>query len=213
MRTMRWVSIIAISVMTITANSAGAQTLQDMVQQNIQFDNAMNQRLMQLQQQNAAYGQQIWQSYLEQFGPQLREEYQKYVAAGNPPVTFEQFAYWNLVTAHGTDIAGAMREQQQQFDGMQRAHQTQMQGFDDYNAAMQRNSQATETAVDNYTRQAVQGNAPYIDPGSGATLWLPSSLPAGQVYSYGGNSYAQDPTGTYYQWQGNAWVRMNAAPH
>jgi hypothetical protein len=207
----RLAAMVAAVALLAGTGEARAQNLMGIAQQNMMFDYQMNQQLMRLQQQNAAYGQQIWNSYLQQFGPQLRQEYQQYMAAGNPPVSFEQFAYWMLITANGTNVQGALQQQQQNFNGMQQAYRTQQQGFADYNAGWQRNSQATTNAIENYDRRAVQGLAPYADPNTGETRWLPYSQPAGQVYTSGGNSWVQDQAGTYYQWQGNSWVRMDPA--
>ncbi len=45
---------------------------------------------------------------------------------------------------------------------------------------------------------------------SGRQTMLPHYLPAGQVYQTGGQTYAQDASGTYWRLENNAWTRMNA---
>ena len=190
-------------ILPLTAGGAKAQNLMSIAQANMAFDARMNAQLQAMQRANAAYGQQIWQNYMQQFGPQLRAEYNQL----RPPMTFEQFAYYNLVTAHGTNVQGALDAQKQQFAGLQAAHNTQMAGFNSYNAAMAKNSAATTAAVDRWDRIAVQGNAPYVTP-QGNTVWLPYSQPAGQPVNLGGTTYAQNQAGTYYQLQGNWWTSM-----
>ena len=160
-----------------------------------------------MQQQNARYQQAIWQNHLKVNGPRLRSQYAQMRASGRAKFTFEQFAYWDLMTAAGTNIQGAQQHQQNQFAASQRANATVQQGHASYNAAMAQNSARQSAAVANYTNQAIRGVAPYKDS-SGRTTMLPHYLPQGQTVQYGGYTYAQDAQGAYYQQQGNTWVRM-----
>lgn len=82
--------LVACLSLSALADGAPAQGLAD---QNMAFDRQFDARLQQLQQQNALARQQLWQSYLQQNGPWLRQAYQSYMASGAMPVTFEQFAY------------------------------------------------------------------------------------------------------------------------
>lgn len=116
-----------------------------------------------------------------------------------------------LTTANGTNTGAALDQQRRQFEGQQRAYNTLKQGGDDYNRGWQENTQRTDRALNNYSEQAIRGNAPYVDPQTGGTRWLPYGAQPGQVYSDGRNSYVQDQQGTYYQWQGNGWVMMQPA--
>jgi hypothetical protein len=192
----------------------GADTAQaqPMWQQNQNFDAQFAARLGALQQQNAGGMQQVWQNYLQQFGPQLREGYRAHLAAGNmPPMSFEQFARWNMMTANGTDLGGAARAQNDWFRGQQGAHQTITGAYDRNNEAWRQRSEREMAAVDRWDRGAIQGNAPYVDPRTGATRWLPYAPQPGQIVTQGGSSYVQDRTGTYQQWQGNRWQSMDDA--
>ncbi len=114
------------------------------------------------------------------------------------------------MTAAGTNVAGGMQAQQDQFQGLQAANRTRQSGYASYNAGWQQNTNRTSAALANYSNQAIRGYSPYIDPNTGATRMLPYSLPAGQVYSWGGTSYTRDASGTFYQWDGNGWSRMQA---
>lgn len=198
---------IIVACLGVSVVAAGARA-QSLMQQNMEFDRQFDRQLGQLQQQNAQSQQQLWQSYLQQNGPWLRQQYQAYLASGQMPVTFEQFAYYMLMTANGTNVQGALQAQRDQFRGQQDAARTRQEGYDDYRRGMQRNSEATDRTLNNYSQQAIRGNAPYVDPQTGGTLWLPYGQQPGQVYTYGGNRYVQDQQGTYYQWQGNGWAMM-----
>ena len=65
------------------------------------------------------------------------------------------------------------------------------------------------TAAEANPRTRARGVSPYRDS-YGNTTMLPHYLPQGQTYQSGGNTYAQDAQGTYYHYQGNSWVRMDA---
>jgi len=199
---------IALAVLACAAPAAQAQNIWA---QNAAFDAQFNARLSAMQRQNAQSQQQLWQHHLQVNGPRLRQQYQQMVASGNRSMSFEQFAYWDLMTAAGTNVQGALQHQQNQFRGMQAANATVQQGHASYNAGWAQNSARQSAAVANYTNQAIRGVAPYVDPASGRSTMLPHYLPAGQVYQSGGNTYAQDPSGNYYRLQNGAWSRMDAA--
>ncbi len=186
--------------------TARAQTMQDMMQNNAQFDAMMNNQLNALMQQNQANMQAMWQTYLQQNGPRLRESY---VSSGaNRMMTFEQYAYQMMITADGTNVQGALDAQRQQFQGMQDANRTRQDAFNDYMAAMRRNSDATGRAVDNWDRTTLRGQGQYSGPDGNGSQWVPNQGPAGQPFGWGGNQYVQDQQGNMYQWQGNGWVRL-----
>jgi len=127
-------------------------------------------------------------------------------------MTFQQFAYWDLMTAAGTNVQGALAAQRAQFEGNQAAYRTVQQGYASYNAGMAANGARQSAAVANYSNQAIRGVGPYVDSQTGTTQMLPHSLPAGQVYRDGqNNAYAQDGQGVYHRWAGNGWVRLDAA--
>lgn len=189
---------------------AGSAQAQNMWAQNAAFDRQFNSWLSNAQQQNAQAQQQLWQRHLRENGPRLQAQYRQLLASGNRSMTYEQFAYWDLMTAAGTNVQGALQHQQNQFRGWQAANATVQQGHASYNAGWAQNSQRQSAAVANYSNQAIRGVSPYVDPYSGRTTMLPHSLPAGQVYQTGGHTYAQDQAGTYYRLQDNAWVRLDA---
>jgi hypothetical protein len=203
---------LALAALTALAFAAPAAQAQSMYQQNMAFDAQMNNMLANAQRQNQMAQQQLWQHHLQVNGPRLRQQYQQLLASGNRSMTFEQFAYWDLMTAAGTNVQGALDAQRRQFEGNQAAHRTVQQGYASYNAGMYNNSQRQSAAVANYSNQAVRGVGPYVDSKTGATLMLPHSLPAGQVYRDAQqNAYAQDAQGVYHRWDGNGWVRLDAA--
>lgn len=196
----------------LSVTSAQAQGLWGIAAANQAFDQQQAAMLANMQRQNANAQQQLWQQHLRVNGPRLQAQYQQLVASGNRTMTFEQFAYWDLMTAAGTNVQGALAAQRAQFEGNQAAYRTVQQGYASYNAGMYNNSARQSAAVANYTNQAIRGVGPYVDSQTGARLMLPHSLPAGQVYRDGqGNAYAQDAQGVYHRWSSNGWVRLDAS--
>ena len=154
------------------------------------------------QQQQATF-----QAYLQQYGPWLQQQYPAYANQ----MSFEQFAYWMMMTANGTNVQGALNAQQQQFEGNQRANATVQQGYSDYNAGAAANSNAGINAVEGYDQGAVRGTSPQVDPNTGETVQLPySDQPYNQPFNYGGQTYVNTPNG-YFAWNGNGWVPVQPA--
>ena len=200
--------IAAITVATLAIGASHAQW-QGIAASNAAFDAKFNAQLGAMQRQNAQSQQALWQHHLQVNGLRLRQQYAQMQASGRANITFQQFAYWDLMTAAGTNVQGALQHQQNQFAGSQRANATVQQGHASYNAGWANNSARQSAAVSNYTNQAIRGVAPYRDA-SGGSAMLPHYLPQGQTYQRGGNSYAQDAQGTYYRAQNNGWVRMES---
>lgn len=172
------------------------------------FDACMQGFIMQQQNRLAQSQQQLFQAYIAQNRDWLQRNYAAHRAAGGT-LSFEQFAYWGLMSANGTNVQGAQQAQRNWFQGQQRANQTLQQGYADYNAGSRANSAATDRALHDYDQRAIRGNAPYVDPNSGETRWLPDAAPAGQPFNLGGEIYVRAPDGAYYQRQGNAWMQMD----
>lgn len=184
---------------------------QDIMAQNMAFDAQFNGQLQRMQAHNQAQQQQLWQHHLQVNGPRLRSQYQHILASGRRDISFEQFAYWDLMTAAGTNVRGALDAQRRQFEGNQRANQTVQQGYASYNRGWASNSERTSAALANYSNTAIRGNAHYRDPHTGQTYNLPYAQRAGEVYRDGHNYYVQDQSGTYYHWVNNGWQRLDAA--
>ena len=182
-----------------------------MYQQNMDFDRRMAQQLNRMRQQSASQAQLIWQQYLQTYGPWLQQQYRQYVSAGYTQFTFEQFAYWMLITANGTDLDAPRRMQQRQFQANQDANRTVQDAYQRYNDAMRRNSQRQDRAVENWDRQVARGEAPYIDPGTGQQIWLPYSLQPGQSVNLGGRVFVRGQGNQYYEQRGGSWVPVNPA--
>jgi hypothetical protein len=174
------------------------------------FDQQFNRNLSNLMAQNNNRMEQLWQYHLKQNGPRLQKQYREFLANGGQGITYAQFAYYDMMTAAGTNVAGGMQAQRDQFNGLQIAHRTVQSGYDSYNAGSRLNSDRAAAAVERFSNTAILGNAPYINPITGATTMLPYSLPVGQNYTWGGYTYQQDAAGTYYQWNGYGWQSMRA---
>lgn len=171
------------------------------------FDACIQGFVAQQQNQLAMQQQQLFQAYIAQNRDWLQSNYAAHRAGGGQ-LSFEQFAYWGMMTANGTNLEGANQAQRNWFEGQQRAQGTVQQGYDDYNAGNRANSDAMDRSFQRYDEGAIRGNAPYIDPNSGETRWLPYAVQPGQPFNSGGEVYVRAPNGTYYQRQGNAWVPM-----
>ncbi len=204
----RKLAVLAIAAAALTAPSAFAW--QNIMAQNMAFDAQFNAQLQHMQARNQASQQQLWQHHLQVNGPRLRAQYQQMLASGRRDMSFEQFAYWDLMTAAGTNVQGALDAQRRQFEGHQRAHQTVQQGYANYNAGWANNSARTSAALANYSNTAIRGNARYHDPYTGQTYNLPYAQRAGEVHRDGHNYYVQDQAGTYYRWANNGWQRLDA---
>ena len=202
----RKIAGVAMATLAITASHAQWQGI---AASNAAFDAKFNAQLGAMQRQNAQSQQALWQRHLSVNGPRLRAQYAQMRASGRANMSFEQFAYWDMMTAAGTNVQGALQHQQNQFAGMQRANATVQQGYASYNAGWAQNSGRQSAAISNYTNQAIRGVSPYIDA-SGRRTMLPHYLAQGQTYQSGGNTYAQDAQGTYYRQQNNGWVRMDS---
>ena len=206
--TFKQIAAATLATLAITASHAQWQGI---AAANAAFDAKFNAQLGAMQRQNAQSQQALWQRHLSVNGSRLRAQYAQMRASGRANMSFEQFAYWDLMTAAGSNVQGALQHQKNQFAGMQRANATVQQGHASYNAGWAQNSARQSAAVANYSNQAIRGVSPYRDS-SGRTTMLPHYLAQGQTYQSGGNTYAQDAQGSYYRQQNNGWVRMEAAP-
>ena len=198
------VTILALLVLTVLfIKGSKAQDMNEIMRRNMEFDARAGAQLGALQAQNAAAQQALWQNYLRQYGPWLQRQY---VATGaSRQMSFEQFAYHNMMTANGTNVAGGLQAQRDQFAGMQGAARTQREAGQIAIDAMRENSGRQSAAVDRWTHGAIRGEGQYANPQTGASQWMLHHAP-GQVQNHGGWNYAQAPNGQYYQQQGNTWV-------
>ncbi|MCK8784071.1 hypothetical protein M0638_06720 [Roseomonas sp. NAR14] len=174
------------------------------------FDACVAAAIGQRQADNAAAQQRIFQQYLAAYGPWLQQQYAQYRAQGGP-MSYPEFAWWNLMTANGTNVQGAMAAQRDRFEGWQRANRTVQEGFASYNDGARANGARTDAAIGRYADEAIRGQAPYVDPRTGATVMLPYAAAPGRPFEQGGTTYVQAPDGTYRQWQGQGWVPLYPA--
>jgi len=211
MRTRTFLTRLGGAALMALALVAPAAQAQSMAAQNAAFDQRFNSWLGNAQRQNAQAQQQLWQQHLRVNGPRLQQQYQQMLASGKRSMTFQQFAYWDLMTAAGTNVQGALQHQRNQFAGQQAAHATVQQGHARYNAGWAQNSQRQSAAVANWSNQAMRGVGPYADA-RGGTQMLPHYLAPGQTWRDAQNNvYAQDAQGSYYRAENGGWVPLRAA--
>jgi len=167
------------------------------------FDQCMADTLRRSQANLSAQQIQLWNEYLRVYGPWLRQQYTQY----RGPMTFEQFAYWNLMTANGTNVQGAMQAQRDWFAGQQRAYGTVQQGNEIYRQGMYDNSSRTSGALERHDQGAIRGNTAQIDPRTGQPTWLPYNAPYNQPFAHNGQYYWRNEKG-YFVWDSSNWVPM-----
>jgi hypothetical protein len=192
--------LLGLVIGTLSPAAALAQfmDLSGIVQQNMAFDQAVNSQLGAMQANLAAQQQQLLQSYVQTMGPKLVQDYQQFMATTGMQIPFEQYAYYHMATAGGTNPGPALAQQQRNFQALQEANRTQQQGFESYRQGMEQNSQTMDRIADAYANQAIRGNAQYVNPYTNEMSNLPYTSGPG-YYTGGGNTYYQSPTGQYYQ--------------
>jgi hypothetical protein len=169
------------------------------------FDSCFFQQLQGMQDQNNAAIQQNYYNYLQVYGPMLQQEYQAW--GYQYGVTFDEFAYYMLMSANGTNPQAALDAQRRQFEGLQAAHQSQVQGGETYIQGIQEQSERALNAVENYDTGAVRGNV--IVNGPAGQVELPySNVTVGQSFEANdGYTYLMTEQG-YAVWTGFGWTLL-----
>ncbi len=169
-----------------------------LVQQNVDFYNQQQAVMEAMQQQLQMQQQQALQAYIRDNYPRLAAGYQQFVAACGPIESFEQYAYNDALTKGGTDTAGALANQQRNFEGLRRAHDTQMEGYDIKNRGWEQNQQQTARALERYDQEAIRGNQEYVNPQTGLPVELPIAGAEGAYRGPDGQVYYLDAQGQHY---------------
>ncbi len=180
------------------AGTAQAWGLNDMVMQNMAYDQQFNNQLYGMMANTQAQQQQLMQAYIQAYGSRLEQDYRQYTQTTGMQIPFEQFVYYHMLTAGGTNAAPALQQQQQNFQALQQANRSLQQGYDSYNQGWQNNSNTTSGVMERYSNEAIGGNAYYANPYTGETYNLPYTSGSGY---YGGadGTFYQDPGGRYYE--------------
>lgn len=189
----------ASALLLLATTSASAQDLSSLAAQNMAFDQMMQNQVAGAMYQNQMAQQQLLQSYIQQNGSRLQQEYQQYLRSGGMPISFQQFAYYHLATAGGTNPGPALEQQRRSFAASQEANRTVQQGFDSYNQGYWNNQQTNAQIFNRYSNEAIMGNAPYVNPETGERYNLPYGAANQGGYTTGGNAIASDPYGNYRQ--------------
>jgi hypothetical protein len=197
------------TLILIALTAAGFASQAANAESNASFDARMAGINNYNMQQNLNSQQQLRQAHLQQNLPRLQAGYRQYLASGQRG-SFAAYVEWDLMTAAGTNVQGALDGQRARFDGMVRANETVKSGFASYNEGSRANSERASVAVGNWTLGAIRGNANYVNPTTGATVHLPYYLAPGHTVNNGGYIYAQDSQGNYYVQNGNYWSPVTA---
>ena len=109
--TFKQIAVATLATLAITASHAQWQGI---AAANAAFDAKFNAQLGAMQRQNAQSQQALWQRHLSVNGSRLRAQYAQMRASGRANMSFEQFAYWDLMTAAGSNVQGALQHQKNQ---------------------------------------------------------------------------------------------------
>ena len=175
-----------------------AQDLGSIAAGNAAFDQQTNAFLQGQMQQSQNAQQQLIQSYIQQYGPQLQQQYNQIIQSTGHEVPFETFVYNYMITAGGTNPGPALEQQRRTFQGMQDANQTIQQGNERANQGWRNNQETTSNALQRYDQQGIRGDAYYSNPQTGQVYELPYSTAPG-VYGNNQNTFYNDPAGNYMQ--------------
>ena len=194
--------ILLSSFLTLGLGSFAFAQWQDMVAANMAFDQQMFGAVNTAMAQNQAQMQNLYMTAYND--PQVQAAYQN----SGMQTSYDQFVYWYIMTAGGTNVQGAVQAQQDQFNGWQQANATLQSGYNSYNQGYW-NNQATLDGVYDNISMGNRGNGYYQDQ-TGITYELPyASMTPDSTYQYGGNTFYMDQFGNYYQLQGNNWQPLN----
>ncbi|MBL8890043.1 MAG: hypothetical protein JNL67_08700 [Planctomycetaceae bacterium] len=199
-RSLRFLSVAIILFGCIVSQA----TAQDIFSENMAFDARMNAQLQGMQTQLAQQQAAFWQSVLQ--NPEVRSAFQQHRAQGGQS-TYEQFAYWYVMTAGGTNYQAAADAQRQQFAGWQQANQTIQQGHNSYNQGHWQNQQRQSAAMQRYSDGAIRGQWYYQDPYQGTVHTLPYGQGSG-FYHNNVDSFFTDSIGQYYRATGHGWQAL-----
>lgn len=170
--------------------------------------NACMGRIMQGNQAGLAQSQHaLFAAYMKRYGPWVRKQYAAY---RGPPIPFERFAYFSMLSANGTNVAGGLKAQRDVFAGQQAARATREQGYRSYWPGMYANSARMDRRAERFAQNIIRGNVAQIDPSTGREAWVANAAPEDQALTQGGQTYVRGPDESY-QWSGNGWVPMRAA--
>ncbi len=139
--------------------------------QMLQFDQQFNQQLGSLMATNQAQMQQLLQTVAAD--PQVQADYQQYLQSGQMPLSYDEFVYYWVMTAGGTNVQAGLQALQNSFNGLQQANATLQSGYDDYNQGWWTNQATMDQTMDDYSTYAIRGNADYANPFTGETFTLP----------------------------------------
>lgn len=192
---------LILGLVGVAALAWSAPAIAQCVPGTANYDSCFFEQLGAMRQQNDAAIQQNYAAYMQVYGPYLEQAYREW--GYQTGASFEQFAYYMLMTANGTNIQGALDAQRRQFEGLQSAHRDQVQGGQTYIDGIQQNSDAAINAVEGFDTGAVRGNV--IIQGPNGPVELPyADAHIGQQYEAGGYTYLVTPQG-YAIWTGYGW--------
>jgi hypothetical protein len=175
-----------------------AQAQQSLWEMNSRFDQSIEGLIRQGQAAAAAQMQGAQAAQMRIFGPQLLRAWHQ--SGLDQVMSFEQFRYQMLISANGTDIAGAVAALQIQYLGNRRAYGTQQEIGDIYRRGMVDSSQRRGVAVNRWDQGVIRGQGAYVDA-NGNAVGLPNYAP-GQWY--------REPNGArYYQGTDGYWRDQN----
>lgn len=203
---MKRLALFAISYILLIGSARAQWGMEGWLGQMTSFDQQFEQQLGSLMAANQAQTQQLLQTVAAD--PQVQAAYQQYLQSGMPPMSYDEFVYYWVMTAGGTNVQAGLKAQQDWFNGVQDAAGTIQSGYDGYNDGWWNSTTRTDQVMDDYSTYAVQGDAYYNNPYTGETYTLPYTSGPG-YYQDGQNTFYMDELGQYWQFVGNDWQPLN----
>jgi hypothetical protein len=203
----QFIKTISLVVIITIPVQAQFMDLSNMVYNNMSFDQQFDAQLGAMMSVNQQQMLNLFQAAASD--PQVQAGYQQYVQQTGQQLPYEQYVYYYIMTAGGTNVQAGLQAQQQMFNGMQQANATVQSGFDTFNQGWWQNQAVIDQTMQNYTDIAINGNGYYNNPNTGTSYTLPYTSGPG-YYQMGQENFYLDNLGQYWQLQGNQWVQLNA---
>ncbi|MCA9839662.1 MAG: hypothetical protein KC422_22335 [Trueperaceae bacterium] len=179
--------------------------MSSMVYGNMAFDQQMFNQIGGMMSANQQQITQLMQSAAND--PQVQSAYYNYMQQTGQQLSYEQFVYYYIMTAGGTNSQAGLQAQQNMFNGLQQANATLQSGYASQNQGWWENQATLDQTMQRYGDMGINGNAYYSDPNSGQVYTLPYTS-GSSYYQTGQESFYMDNLGQYWQLQGNNWVQL-----
>lgn len=206
MKTLAMMVVLKVLVLaafsSFSLSQAQFMDMSSLVYGNLAFDQQFDAQLKGMMMENQQQIQALMQAAAA--NPQVQADYKQYLAMTGTQIPYEQFLYYWVMTAGGSNPQAGLQAQQNWFNGMQQAHATVQSGFDNFNQGWWQNQASQNRIYDNWSLYT-RSQSVYQNPATGTDYTLPYDVRPGTGFDYGGSSFYLDTNSQYYQWDGFGW--------